>query len=163
MARKEAKRLKSILGHLRQSHNILIKAFWYLIGFYYGGALKEKYQDWFAKKIGWEPRNLTVVNIIIFGFVGGLTYFFFRDSVLDFVGAYFVSWIARLLNVAIGKLLGLYVIYNLVQSFARLVYVEVKGRAIVAFNLFGLEANIFHYLLIFVHRDILKKKHAFHA
>lgn len=160
---KEKRKLISIVRHLKNSHNFLIKAFWYLLGFYYGGALKAKYQEWFAKKIGWEPKNLTIVNIIIFGFGGGIIYFVFKENAMGFVSQYFVSWMAKLFHIAIAQMLGIYTIYNLVQSFFRLVYAEVNGKAIVAFNLFGLAANILHFLVIFLHRDVLKQKHEFHG
>jgi len=165
MALKKAKKkgLQNIVYHLRHAHNFLIKAFWYLFGFYYGGALKERYQFWFAKKIHWKPKNLTIVNIIIFGFGGALLYFTSKEHAMIFISLYFASWLSSIFHLAINNILFIYVIYNLIQSFFRLIYVEVTKRPIASFNLFGLIANVIHYLVVVFHRDVLKQKHEFHG
>ncbi len=151
------KRLSDIAFHIKNAHNFLIKIFWYLFGFYYGGSLRAKYQIWFAKKIKFKPKNLTILNSLTFSFIGGVLYFSSRGHVDLFASKYLVSWLSEVFNLAFRNVLGGYVVYNILQSLFRIIYAETTKKAISSFNLLGASANLIHWVALNFHKNVIKK------
>jgi hypothetical protein len=97
LSKKERRELRDIAKGVR-SHNILKKIFWFIPAVYYGGVLRERYQKWFAKKLHWREKNLTVCNALIFGLITSVLYFYFGTKALGFLSGYLVSGIAAVFN-----------------------------------------------------------------
>jgi hypothetical protein len=75
LSKKKRQELINIAKGVR-SHNFFKKLFWAIPAVYYGGVLREKYQKWFAKKLHWREKNLTICNALVFGLIVSAFYFY---------------------------------------------------------------------------------------
>lgn len=160
---KEKKRLNNIVYHIKHAHSYLIKFFWYVFGFYYGGALLGKYQKFFAKKINIMPKTLTIVNSVIFGFGGAILYFLFGPDAIGFFSSLLLSEIQHIFKLTFIGVATTYTYYVVLMNSVRIIYSEFTKKPLVSISLMGLMMSVIHFLAVFVHRDILKKKHEFHG
>jgi len=155
--RKKKRELNKIASGIKNTHNFIKKILWFLLAIYYGGVLKEKYQKWFAEKIRWQPKNLTITNALIFGIGGSLLYFFGREEVSNFLLRVLASEVAEWLNLTIKSVLDFYTSYNFLQQIVRIFYAQSTSRAIASFNSLGAVANFVHWLGVLFKRKVVDK------
>jgi len=160
---KDKDNISKIAYHIAHTHHYIFKLLWYLASFYYGGTLRAKYQNWFSKKIGFHPITLTLVNAIVFGIGGSLLYLISTKHIASAFSNLFALEINQFFHISFSKTLETYAIYGLFHNGFRVIYALITKKAIASISLFGAATNLFHYILILIHRDIFKKHHEFHG
>lgn len=157
MGLSKEKRLKlSSIARGVRSHNFFKKLFWFIPAIYYGGVLRERYQKWFAKKMHWREKNLTVCNALTFGLATSVLYFYFGYQALGALSSYLVSGIAAVFHMTFKGAFYFYVWFNLFQNLGRVVYAEKTGKGIVSFSAMGAMLNIVHWSGHLFHRHVVK-------
>ncbi|MFH1326641.1 MAG: hypothetical protein ABIH59_00755 [archaeon] len=155
---KDKKRnLKEIAFNIKHTPSFIKRILWFFLAIYYGGVLKEKYQKWFADKINWQPKSITILNALIFGVGWAFLYFFGRGEISSFFLKVLASEIAKWFNLTLKSVLDLYTSYNFLQNLIRIFYSQSTNRAIASFNVLGAVLNFVHWIGVLFKKKVLNR------
>lgn len=133
----ESKLEKAVGGYGRKPHILekFVKRVCgkYVCGYWFGGALREKYQEEIAPTINSTPPKMSLINALLPGLVGAFQFHFFGE-----LGGYVVSCFSDKLGVAPEFLGDFLTAFDFVQSLYRIGYVAVKKKGIMSFSVIGL-------------------------
>jgi hypothetical protein len=152
------KRLEGIAWHVSNSHLFLTRFLWDLLAIYYGGALVRKHQNWFAKKLAWQPHHLTILNAAIFNIGGSMLYFLGFYGIFEHITGGILRTSFSYANLDFNTVIAIYSFYNVLQGLFRVFYSVMKKKAFPSINIWGGLVNLLHHIGHSFHMHLKRRR-----